>query len=152
AVRAGHPARLPEPRAWWRAGRPGRSPRRRARRRAGAPGGLDRCRADLGPRVPAVMSGVFRPLGWAMVRAPLLPVEDYEHLPTPPADPRAETALAVGSASLFDAVEAGRDDRVASKQRRYFIRMSTRTTPFGLFAGVGLVRFAPSTDVAIGPD
>ncbi|MBI0298055.1 lantibiotic dehydratase [Streptomyces sp. PRKS01-29] len=106
-------------------------------------------------------SCAYRPLGWALVRAPLLPV------PTPavsappgpggcllPTDPRARLAVLVASRDLTAALERARPDdaaaaRVRRKLIRYLIRMSTRPTPFGLFAGVGLAHWADTTDLAL---
>jgi thiopeptide-type bacteriocin biosynthesis protein len=65
--------------------------------------------------------------------------------------------LAVGSLALLDAVEraehsklSARDAaRLDAKLLRYLIRMSTRPTPFGLFAGVALGRWGPGTNLSI---
>ena len=40
-------------------------------------------------------------------------------------------------------------DRLASKLLMYQIRMSTRPTPFGLFAGCAAVSWAEHTDLSI---
>ncbi|WP_437738252.1 lantibiotic dehydratase [Sorangium sp. So ce1335] len=105
---------------------------------------------------------IFIPLETVLVRAPLLPVESYRALSRPPsgtagwvgatlADPRARLALAVGSRSLSEALardrtSGGLDDRVKSKLLRYVIRMSSRPTPYGMFAGVCLARLDRETD------
>jgi thiopeptide-type bacteriocin biosynthesis protein len=111
-----------------------------------------------------------------MVRAPLLPVEAYLALnhatagdraserpnaqPAPdgrlPADPRICAALAVGSGNLYDvlsrAVSSGKNDPdSAGKLLRYLIRMSTRPTPYGLFAGVALAQWGPETELNLAP-
>jgi lantibiotic biosynthesis protein len=114
-------------------------------------------------------------LAWVLVRAPLLPVDAYlglrqesESTERPRAgtlipetlqrflagDPRIAAAVAVGSASLFDALERsglnGEDGkRCCAKLLRYLIRMSTRPTPFGLFAGVGIARWGDQTNLRI---
>jgi thiopeptide-type bacteriocin biosynthesis protein len=125
---------------------------------------------------PVPGGGLYEPLEWMLVRAPLLPVEAYLGLHQSlqraagqqagagiagvlgsfPAGPRIATALAVGSPSLFDALErsglGGKDgERCAAKLLRYLIRMSTRPTPYGLFAGVGMARWGPETTLRIGP-
>jgi lantibiotic biosynthesis protein len=43
------------------------------------------------------------------------------------------------------------DDRLGGKVLRYLIRMATRPTPYGLFAGVALADFGPRTDLALAP-
>ena len=118
---------------------------------------------------------LYEPLDWALVRAPLLPVEAYlalnhttgddgasEHHPNArpapddllPADPRIRAALAVGGGNLYDILNradpSGKDDpEAAAKLLRYLIRMSTRPTPYGLFAGVALARWGPQSDLAL---
>jgi thiopeptide-type bacteriocin biosynthesis protein len=166
---------------------------------------------------PAASRGLYQPLDWVLVRAPLLPVEAYlclrqdsleeDTFPQGPPgpfrqdtqgavsqdsqntlrldpqhrsqrdlrqEPRAGTginealrrllaanpaipaAVAVGSPSLFDALQrsgVGGEDgaRRAAKLLRYLIRMSTRPTPYGLFAGAGIARWGPGTTLSIGP-
>jgi thiopeptide-type bacteriocin biosynthesis protein len=71
------------------------------------------------------------------------------------ADPLIRTALAVGGGNLFDTLSradvSGEDPASAGKLLRYLIRMSTRPTPYGLFAGVSLARWGPETDLTIAP-
>ncbi|RSM76046.1 hypothetical protein DMH04_36685 [Kibdelosporangium aridum] len=93
----------------------------------------------------------YRPLDWLMVRAPLLPIERC--LAPASLDHRVRRALAVGAGDLWRAVERQPpSDRARRKLQRYLIRMSTRPTPFGLFAGVGLAGWGERTDLAIGDD
>jgi thiopeptide-type bacteriocin biosynthesis protein len=121
---------------------------------------------------------LYEPLDWAIVRAPLLPVEACLALARDPAngdgeprkpanaqaardtglpaDPRIRAALAVGSPSLYEALNRAdrsgkHDPDTAAKLLRYLIRMSTRPTPYGLFAGVALARWGPRTDLALAP-
>jgi class I lanthipeptide synthase len=105
-----------------------------------------------------------------VVRAPLLPVEAYRSLgggqatgppgagngmaAAGPMGPLVHQALAVASPSLLAALDRTAPgtpgaDRVAGKLLRYLIRMSTRPTPFGLFAGVGFARWADRTELAL---
>ena len=98
-----------------------------------------------------------------MVRTPLLPIETYTSLVTEADhlalldDPRVRRAVAVGSLSLLNALDkfaqssaAGKDaDRARAKLQRYLIRMSTRPTPYGLFAGCANVPIGDSTDLAV---
>jgi thiopeptide-type bacteriocin biosynthesis protein len=91
-----------------------------------------------------------------VVRAPLLPVDAF---PTGGVDPdrldeEVRTALAVATPTLSDALDPGtpaaRRAKVDRAVLRYLIRMSTRPTPFGLFAGVGLGRWDATTTLQIG--
>ncbi|MFF1816539.1 lantibiotic dehydratase [Kribbella sp. NPDC058245] len=104
---------------------------------------------------------MFRPLDWVMVRTPLLPVEAFLDPPTAvapgtelPADPRIQRALAVGAGDLSRALtEPPRTEkalrRMRSSLQRYLIRMSTRPTPYGTFAGVGVAQWGETTDLAL---
>jgi len=103
--------------------------------------------------------GLYEPVGWILVRAPLLPVEAYLALAPDeelaPRDPLVRTALAVGSRELLQELDragprAGREtQRLRAGLLRYLIRMSTRPTPYGLFAGAGLAEVGDTTDLRI---
>ena len=115
-----------------------------------------------GPRREQTLS-LYRPLDFAMVRAPLLPVEAYLSLKSAEdqwallKDPRVRRAVAVGSLSLLGALErfergelSKKDaDKLRAKLLRYQIRMSTRPTPYGLFAGCAIVRLAGRTELSL---
>jgi thiopeptide-type bacteriocin biosynthesis protein len=70
------------------------------------------------------------------------------------ARPEIRQALRAASPSLAEAVDlldaegttARRTDRIYRSLLRYLIRMSTRATPFGLFAGVAAGRFSDRAD------
>jgi lantibiotic biosynthesis protein len=113
---------------------------------------------------------LFEPLDWALARASLLPIEAYPRMSDSEArdgewvvDETLESgtgwlsaAVAIGSPDLFSALTEGAATKSpsASAQRalhRYRIRMTTRPTPYGLFAGVGLATWGPATDLRIGP-
>ncbi|MEU6238982.1 lantibiotic dehydratase, partial [Kitasatospora sp. NPDC047058] len=106
---------------------------------------------------------LYRPLGWAMVRAPLLPATALDGAATAtdgdsltPADPRVRLAVQVASHDLAAALARTPPDdpaarRVRGKLARYLIRMCTRPTPFGVFAGVGLAGWSDRTDLALAP-
>ena len=114
-----------------------------------------------------ILRAHYDPLGWAVVRAPLLPVEAYlaladrsspaatrwqtRHGTLLPIDPWVRLAIVVGGGHLLGGLsEAPPDDPSArGKLLRYQIRMSTRPTPYGLFAGVALGEFGPATDLSI---
>ena len=107
----------------------------------------------------------YQPLDFALLRAPLLPIESYLTLGLPtnpespsstlaPVDPQVRRALAVGAPSLLEGLEraSAHDKKAAqltSKLRRFLIRMSTRPTPYGTFAGVALARWGRHTDVLL---
>lgn len=99
----------------------------------------------------------YEALDFLVVRAPLLPVATFEALD---GDARAalpaegRTAIAVGSLSLSQKLDsAGAANRLPADVdralRRYLVRMSTRPTPFGLFAGTAVGRWGERTDLAI---
>ena len=105
--------------------------------------------------------GPYEPLAWALVRAPLLAASaagaaraDSSGGSLLPDNPRVRAAIGVASADLAAALARTRPGdpkarRVRSKLLRYLIRMSTRPTPYGLFAGVGLVGWGTETDLAL---
>ena len=110
-----------------------------------------------------------------MVRTPLLPIEAYlaldealspdaaERNANPlafegdslvPHDPRIRWALAVGSTVLLDDLKRSSPSskdahQLKGKLLRFLIRMSTRPTPYGLFAGVMLGQWGQETDLAL---
>lgn len=79
----------------------------------------------------------------------------YQQLQALAVQPQIEQALAVASFSLFDALKrlqqstssTARTERTYSSLLRYITRMSTRPTPFGLFAGIALGEFSSETKV-----
>src|SRR5712692_4178519 len=119
---------------------------------------------------------LYEPLNFVMVRAPLLPIETYlalseqadrseadetlmhslafEESSLAPRDPRIRRALAVGSRALLDDLEWSSPShkdahRLKGKLLRFLIRMSTRPTPYGLFAGVALGQWGRETDLVL---
>ncbi|HTU95247.1 MAG TPA: lantibiotic dehydratase [Solirubrobacteraceae bacterium] len=109
-------------------------------------------------------SRLLEPAEWAVVRAPLLPA--WAARPRSPNDPPpaddgwAAVAVAVGSPDLSAALSRRaaaasadprdpRAARVASREARFRIRMATRPTPYGLFAGVALATWGERTDLTL---
>ena len=102
---------------------------------------------------------LYEPLDFAVVRAPLLPVDTLDAYASGDKDLRdalsseARAALAVASRTFSDALAkdgAGPlGPRTKSTLRRYLIRMSTRPTPLGLFAAVGLANWGERTDIEL---
>lgn len=106
----------------------------------------------------------FEPLDFVLLRAPVFPIERYvgrEEVREKVAaqgfrvtDAVVRRALSVGSTSLLEALDRGpkdgRDaDRLAGKLHRFLVRMSTRPTPYGIFAGVALPCWGDTTDVSL---
>jgi hypothetical protein len=101
---------------------------------------------------------LYEPLDFGVVRAPLLPVDTLDGF-TDGDDLRnalsseSRGALAVASMTFSDALAkdgAGElRPRTESTLRRYLIRMSTRPTPLGLFAGVGMANWGERTDIEL---
>lgn len=70
--------------------------------------------------------------------------------------PVVREALLVASPSLDDAISRWLERGAAPRRlpevlARYFARMASRPTPFGLFAGTSLARFGSACDVALAP-
>ena len=118
---------------------------------------------------------LYEPTGLFMVRAPILPVgrldrsskdaqepdDGLQQLVAITDDDRVATALELASHSLARSLTALREGRLkdpAKRRRarlsllRYLIRMSSRPTPFGLFAGVEAGHFYEETTLSLGAD
>jgi lantibiotic biosynthesis protein len=109
----------------------------------------------------------FRTLDFFMLRTPLLPLSAYQSLPMDreeailqlaayAEDPVVRESILVASQTLADALPAWRDTNDLRKREqllhgflRYWLRMTTRPTPFGLFSGVAAGRFGESSQLAI---
>lgn len=109
-----------------------------------------------------IRTPLYRPFDTVQVRAPLLPIEFYEALGSVPLsehlrDPRIRAAVAVASGSLIARLEDENASAAArrsaeEKLLRYLTRASARPTPFGLFAGVALGRWAQTTNLELSRD
>jgi len=109
-----------------------------------------------------------------MIRTPLLSTDDYQsifhdqaevsqRLSRVFADPILREALIVASKDLYEAIEKanlGDGSKSASQMQssllKYFIRLSTRPTPFGLFSGIATGKFdeissQKSSDIVVLP-
>jgi lantibiotic biosynthesis protein len=80
----------------------------------------------------------------------------YRKLQSLSAQESIEYAVAIASFSLFDGLErirrgdiSRKSERVYSRLLRYIVRMCTRPTPFGMFAGVAMGTFADHSDVQL---
>ncbi|TCP58059.1 thiopeptide-type bacteriocin biosynthesis protein [Tumebacillus sp. BK434] len=106
---------------------------------------------------------MFEPLDFVMVRTPLLPVEAYARvlqgadLTVWAEDGVTREAIAVGSLSLLQTLPQLAADAPPRKREqaerglwRYLNRMSTRSTPFGLFSGVACGELGERTELKLG--
>ena len=109
-------------------------------------------------------AALYEPMSSFVVRAPALSIQRYESLsdqalPGPPhLEPTLRNAFAVASPTLLAALdhpprEARRRAAAGAALLRYLIRMSTRPTPYGLFAAPALGTWASTTAlrIAAGP-
>jgi thiopeptide-type bacteriocin biosynthesis protein len=113
-------------------------------------------------------SQLYEPLDFVMVRAPALPVEAYlglsgaqrgdsppgDGVTVRPEDPLIVRAITVASSALGAEMRRLPNHRQLSASARgallrYVIRMSTRPTPFGLFAGAALGQWGERTDLSL---
>ncbi len=125
-------------------------------------------------------SQLYAPAGFFLLRAPVLTISAYRELTETSgddldatravmrdrlralaADARVMQAIHVASPSTATAVarlgaQPGRKDKRAGRAYstllRYLIRMTTRPTPYGLFAGVGIGGWADHTTIALAAD
>lgn len=104
---------------------------------------------------------MIRPSGFFVLRAPLLPWEELDRLRVDPlyvhslvARPEVAEALHLASPSLlrrWSSVPA--DSRVTAAITAYLVRMCSRPTPFGLFAGCATGAVSEITALVVdGPD
>ncbi|MCG7316354.1 lantibiotic dehydratase [Brevibacillus laterosporus] len=109
---------------------------------------------------------LFTPADFFMLRLPIYPIESFYDLNNTSdylatireyaRDVKVQEAILVSSPSLYEALANLEGELTARKTRqtlssfiRYFLRMSTRATPFGLFAGVTLGSMAEKTNISI---
>ncbi|MCP3802260.1 lantibiotic dehydratase [Allokutzneria sp. A3M-2-11 16] len=112
---------------------------------------------------------VYRAAGFFMVRTPTLPADEFLSITGGSADdarrrlrelaeePLVRQALHVASPSLTAGLahlggSSKKSARAYSSLLRYLARMSTRPTPYGLFSGIGVGRFAERTTLALAAD
>jgi len=107
---------------------------------------------------------LYSPLDFVVVRTPMLPVEFYRTMCADSfvdhaldrflENPQIRSAVMATSPSLVRAFASSCSDtkdraRANRKLRRYLIRMSTRPTPFGQFAGVGIAALGKETTLRL---
>jgi hypothetical protein len=114
-------------------------------------------------RAPVLPAHVFSQIASTGARAgrnegepETTPQRSYELLQTMAAQPEIELALAASSFALLEGIthiqqgeRSRRVERAYSRLLRYIIRMSTRPTPFGMFAGITVGTFAKNTAMCL---
>ena len=107
--------------------------------------------------LPRQATAALTPSGFFVMRAPLLPLEDLDRMRASPsywevlaARPEVREALYLASPGLTRRLAAGNpDEGVAASVTAYLIRMCTRATPFGLFAGCALGTVGEETTLMV---
>lgn len=111
----------------------------------------------------------FTPLDFFVFRSPTLPIQYYYSLAERmkksdlklgdliSSNKRIERALAVGNPSFYGSLKNAKEDAKSSKDYekllgkllRVLIRMSTRSTPFGLYSGVAIGRWGERSELKV---
>ena len=111
----------------------------------------------------------YKACDFYVARTPLLPIEDYfrifesgdpakisSELFTRFKDPFLEETLAVSSRESYEALHRLEDpgksrasDQMLSTLLKYYIRLTTRPTPYGLFSGVSLGTFGEENHLVL---
>ncbi|SHJ16417.1 thiopeptide-type bacteriocin biosynthesis domain-containing protein [Clostridium cavendishii DSM 21758] len=112
----------------------------------------------------------YKTLGFFMMRSAILSFENYKEifdnelsideikykLISKVNIPEIKEAILISSSSLDQAIDRmnnekdmNKKDQVLSSILKYIIRMSSRTTPYGLFSGVTIGEFGQSTELTI---
>ena len=113
------------------------------------------------------MLAKYTPCDYFMVRTPLLSINDYENMFSELEtinerlidsfnSPLLRESIIVASRDLVDALErvdltkpSKSLEQLKSSLIKYFIRLSTRPTPFGLFSGISIGRFGELSKIMI---
>jgi thiopeptide-type bacteriocin biosynthesis protein len=103
---------------------------------------------------PQAQGGLYEAADWCCLRVCGLPIHLW-----PPKDKALQLyrrsselrcAIGLASRSLADALATSPvREKAIRKLERYLSRMATRPTPFGLFSGVGVVRFDETTEICL---
>lgn len=114
----------------------------------------------------------YKACGFFVSRTPLLPIENYFYVFGKPNDnetreklfalfrePALEEALAVASVASHQALtrvnytdHTKAADQLLSTLIKYYIRVTTRPTPYGLFSGVSIGAFRTKSEVTVSND
>lgn len=118
----------------------------------------------------SITNEMFKPLDFFMIRTPIFPIEFYnkafsntseannniDKLMCISQDPIVRETIAVASLDLLlslnklnNTISSKEKEKILSSLLKYLIRMSTRTTPFGLFSGVTAGNFADETNIKL---
>lgn len=113
---------------------------------------------------------IYDPTGFFMIRTPLLSIEKYKDIFVNDnynaddirnklislfGEKKIKEAIEVSSFSLFKSLNTFKEGnnkknkKIISSLLKYFIRMASRTTPYGLFSGVSVGKFSDSTEIVI---
>lgn len=99
---------------------------------------------------------LYEPLDIFMVRTPLKPINKYfeyfeneNSFEKEKEDIETKEAILIGSASLYESIykDNSKSDKVKHSFEKYYNRMTSRTTPYGLFAGVNIGGFSDHTNM-----
>lgn len=115
-------------------------------------------------------NAIYKPLDFFMIRTPIFPIEFYndafsnalevndniDNLIHIAEDPIVRETIAVASLDLLlslnklkTPISKKEKEKILSSLLKYLIRMSTRTTPFGLFSGVTAGEFTNETNIKL---
>lgn len=106
------------------------------------------------------MENLYQSCDFYMLRTPILPVEFYKSICfSNDVDLKVELkkiletkeireAIQIGSINLFNNLDRI-NNKVSSSVIKYLIRMSTRTTPYGLFSGVDIGHFDAYSNIQL---
>ncbi|GFZ32675.1 hypothetical protein CSC2_32010 [Clostridium zeae] len=105
---------------------------------------------------------IYKTANFFMMRTPILSLDKYYELSNINESfihmikdlfrvPLIREAILVSSKSLYDSLKNSENynQQIVSSFLKYFIRMSTRTTPFGLFASVNIGSFDKETNMEL---
>lgn len=116
---------------------------------------------EFGEQRAKMKKGVYRPLDFFMFRSPLLPFHVFEQLQCKESlqawaqNPTIREAVAIASPSLFEDIEnmnkgdKRKQQQIQTSLMRYLSRMATRSTPFGILAGLSIGKMDDDTEVKL---
>lgn len=110
--------------------------------------------------IPEEDNNLFSPAPFFMIRTPLLPVDEFfriiagsDILACYSNEDLLREAIAIASPTLHQALQKNKEKRSKEREQilssllKYLLRMSTRSTPFGLFASVSQGSWGDATSI-----